>query len=347
MKRILIYVLLFFCFQSLYGQTSHLVINGKVPLGTKKSPALAKADKQYRAGKEFSRNAEFQKALIEYQKAEISYKKLNDDQRLSIANVYHGIAYVYNHTDKLEKAYDYQLESIKLATAKLGENNPDLGRFYGGMGQIEDRRGNYQSSYEYFRKQLDLRSILKDSSQLGHPLEEFAVINWRLENYDSALVYFNQALLIFKRKYGEIDESVTSCYYNMGLVYSQLEDYDKALEYHTKDLEISLKLFGNSHPNVGMAYNCIGKLHFKKQDYQLSLSCLEKSLVVFRKKLPEDHTDLSYVYYDLSQTCNKLNDKENAIKFAQKAYDSRNKYLGSAHPLTNEALENLNEIKSF
>jgi tetratricopeptide (TPR) repeat protein len=76
--------------------------------------------------------------------------------------------------------------------------------------------------------------------------------------YEEALKYFQKALAIRQKVYGEENPEVASVYDKIGEIHEWQGINEKALGYFQKSLAIRQKVYGQEHPNVAMSYVNIG-----------------------------------------------------------------------------------------
>ena len=76
------------------------------------------------------------------------------------------------------------------------------------------------------------------------------VVYQHLGQYNEAKEYYEKALIIKKKIFGEEHADVAASYNNLGIVYRHLGQYNEAKEYHQKALMIKKKIFGEEHVDV-------------------------------------------------------------------------------------------------
>jgi serine phosphatase RsbU (regulator of sigma subunit) len=122
--------------------------------------------------------------------------------------------------DCFMKAADYSKRNNDLVS---------LGSAYNMIMITYGKQGNRENEKLYNQKAIEVFEEAKDSSNLSYMLHNLGYLNYRLGNYDTALVLFSTTGDLFKKL------NYTYAYYycrgNSGLVYSKLSDYDRAEEY--------------------------------------------------------------------------------------------------------------------
>ena len=127
--------------------------------------------------------------------------------------------------------YTLALECFLKAAEYSTKNNDlaNLGRAYNLIMITYGKQGNRENEKLYNQKAIEVFEEAKDSSSLSYMLHNLGYLNYRLGNYDTAMVLFSTTGELFK----ELNN--TYAYYycrgNSGLVYSKLSEYDRAEEY--------------------------------------------------------------------------------------------------------------------
>jgi len=122
-------------------------------------------------------------------------------------------------------------------------------------------------------------------------------------DYDRALEYYEKALNIGKKIYGEEHPNIATNYNNIGLAYYNKGDYDRALEYYKKALNIYKKIYGEEHPYIATDYNNIGAAYNSKGDYDRALEYYEKALDIAISLLGVGHPNTRAIAENMLYVC--------------------------------------------
>jgi tetratricopeptide (TPR) repeat protein len=73
---------------------------------------------------------------------------------------------------------------------------------------------------------------------------------YSLREYKKAIEYYNKALDIDRKTYGDSHQIVAIFLNNLGCAWYSLEEYKKSFEYFKKSLNINNKYLGTNHPST-------------------------------------------------------------------------------------------------
>ena len=134
--------------------------------------------------------------------------------------------------------------------------------------QILDRK-----DAEYYLTNVDtqLDFINKDADILF----KFGGCEYKLGNYDKALLFYQNSLDIRLKSQDNLHSKVATSYNSIGSVYNKKGEYDQALEFCQKGLDIQIEISDNQQ--LAESYDEVGGIFYYKGEYK-------KSLGVFSKK---------------------------------------------------------------
>lgn len=111
----------------------------------------------------------------------------------------------------------------------------------------------------------------------------------RLGRYQPAKDYFEKALDLNIKIFGEDNPHVATIWNNLGAAYNALGQYDRAIQYFKKALAVIIKIFGESHPNVATVWNNLGGAYRSLNQYVTAIKYYKKALPVCEKFLGNEH----------------------------------------------------------
>ena len=229
--------------------------------------------------------------------------------------------------DKAEKYYHRLLK-------ELPNDHEDRANCYHNLGMIENHKGNYDSSLQWFNKALEMytKTLKPNGPVVAVTHNSIGEVYLRQGNRKNALESFNRALIIRRQAFGEDNLQVAMCYHNMGNVYQEEKNFNEAFQCHQKALAIRQKHLPADHTDLGSSQNCIGSIYLCLGQLDLALQYYSMALKIYQKSLPADHPNVAMSHYNLGLIYDfKGNFKESLSNF-QKASAIFHKTLPSTHP---------------
>jgi len=104
-----------------------------------------------------------------------------------------------------------------------------------------------------------------------------------------AVNYYEQALAIVKKVYGDQHPNVAIGLNNLGSAWKSLGEYKKAIKLYEQALAIDKKVYGDQHPNVATYLNNLGGAWESLGEYKKAIKLYEQAESIFLNTLGEDH----------------------------------------------------------
>lgn len=249
----------------------------------------------------------------DYDKAmDLFFKALAIEDSLDLkqeqAMTYLGIAHVFEEVgdfDESAEALEQALKSNETANniPLLALLSNKLGRINAARGRIDDALDNYDV-------------VLKYKDQLDAPVEADALFNIAhaysiRKEYDTALDFHKQALIIRRRQRDRADEARSLN--EIAEVYHVMKNDDKAMANHNISLKIRKSL--NDKASLAESFNNIGVLYFEQKNYRRAVANLLLGLDAGQDSQDQNQMTKSYEYLSLSY--NELKDYRNALKYKE------------------------------
>jgi len=161
------------------------------------------------------------------------YEALGNEQ--GIANLVGNLGSIYYTLGDNSKAIEYNLRALKIAdkqgdTLRLATLMLNIGSVYSEQASTLDTARNYYLRALHLGEQIGYTALLGlGSINLGEAY-------YRMGEYDSALYYFEKALLLVSSN-SEIASSLSS----IGKIYTERGDYQTAVKYHQDALKMARK----------------------------------------------------------------------------------------------------------
>ena len=164
-------------------------------------------------------------------------------------------------------------------------------------------------------------------------------------DYKSALLYFQEALTIKKKIYGEEHYEIGQSYRNLGDVCSEIGQQNEAKKFYAKSSMISLKLIereggdndANSYRKLADNFSDIGM-------YDVATECHEKALSIFKTIHGVEHDDVAASYILLAEDYYNIGDNDQALECQMKALSILKKIHGEEHDAVAESYCSLANI---
>jgi len=104
-----------------------------------------------------------------------------------------------------------------------------------------------------------------------------------------AVNYYEQALSIDKKVYGDQHPKVATRLNNLGLAWYSLGEYKKAIKLYEQALSIGKKVYGDQHPKVATYLNNLGLAWYSLGEYKKAIKLYEQAESIFLNTLGKDH----------------------------------------------------------
>ena len=183
-----------------------------------------------------------------------------------------------------------------------------------------DRKEYEEAIYNFleeisFRKEKNI-DFIDNLNFLGYCYE-------KLEKYDKAVGYFNEALEIIKGLSGINSEEYISNIYYISSVYSNMGSYDLAIKSYEKACSLIEQRLGSKHPYYADALSKFSECYLKSDKIEDALKLQLKSLTIVKEAVGEKHmfyatslkkvADIYYILEDFEK-CLTYYEIENKIK---------------------------------
>ena len=138
-------------------------------------------------------------------------------------------------------------------------------------------------------------------------------------DYQEALDYLHQSLVIVKTAVGEEHASTALNWSGIANVYLCRDEYEQALKYQLKTLELYQKIYDNNdHEDIGRVLNNLGELYRRMKEYQQAFSYLNRALKMRTRMFGPNHFDTGTVHVNLAETYRDIHDYQTALEHAEK-----------------------------
>ncbi len=139
---------------------------------------------------------------------------------------------------------------------------------------IKARETSYEKSIEYAKKAIILSEELGNAKELGNAYSNFAFSNYKISNFDIAILYNKKASQIFSQN--NYDSLSYANIHRLSVIYYQKGEYEKALFSAQKTLSFFNSI--GAFQNVAASKNIIGLVNWKLNNYQKAIKYFTATL---------------------------------------------------------------------
>ncbi|CAM4907654.1 unnamed protein product [Rotaria socialis] len=237
---------------------------------------------------------------------------------------------VLGQMGKLDEAEKYFRHLLK----EMPPNHVDIAGCYHNLGDILDKKGDYESSLESYQKSLEimLQTRQPNDPEIGTSLNSIAAVHAKTGNYTQAEKSFKKAFEIWKQTYGEDNPKVAMCLSNLVGIYQVNEKNMEALDCLQKALIIRQHHLPADHPDMADTHNNIGILYWSLDKVDTALEHYNLSLKIKQKCLPANHPDIAMTLSNMSLIYEQKGEFKQALSHLQSAANIYRQTLNPSHP---------------
>ncbi len=181
----------------------------------------------------------------------------------------------------------------------------------------------------------------EDEKLYSDYVTKYAYYLQSVANYDKAKFFYDKALSLKKKLFGEDHPDTTNLYNNLGTLYMDIGDYSLAKQYYEKALEINIKIFGENHFYTAIGFNNLGGILKVTGNFPEAKKYYERALSSFKLIYGNDHPNIATTYNNLGDLSQTMGEFQEAKKNYEQSLTIRKKELGEEHPETSMSYHNL------
>jgi len=251
--------------------------------------------------------------------SELQAHPQKDDRRAELLN---GLAYLL-HTSDPQRSIAYATEVIGFANQLKDRKN--LANAYTQQAIARIVTSDLDSAKIWGTRSLELQRELGHKEGIAASISNLGLIYYRLNNYQQALAYFQEAAQLFN----EVGSpTAVMIYLNMSAIYAEIKNFRKAEEY----IFLARKKNGETGDKRIEAYALLnlGTLYTDEGDYEKGRQYLDSAL--YANQVVNDQANIAKVYGNLGSNYSRMKD-----------YRRSNGYYKQALAINN-TLENVRSI---
>jgi len=178
------------------------------------------------------------------------------------------------------------------------------------MATIYFHSGEYDTAIELYFKVIDFSQTAGNKKILSKAYGNIALVYKNIDSFDKAIEYTAKAIKLQKELGDEFNLSIS--YLNGGNIFRHLKKYDSALLYHNKALEISIAL--EDSIGIGLTYFSMANVNYSRKDWPKALNYYFKALDIFKVLNIKSYLILSYS--NISIVYREMNEIDLATRYA-------------------------------
>ncbi|MCF7793822.1 MAG: tetratricopeptide repeat protein [Candidatus Cloacimonetes bacterium] len=336
MKKLVIILIIIFCFSLISAQTSKidsLDIRIENTTGKEKVDALNDLSKAY-----WQIDPTYSVEYGETSRKLARKEKYKAGEAKALNNI--GVGYFY--LGDSETGMEFLMDALELRK-EIGDKK-EIVTALNNIGIIYDAINDYNNALKFYLESLKIEEEIGNDKGIAGSLNNIGIVYENLSNFNKALEYFLRSLQIYEKLDDKVGMAATCG--NIGLIYGGLTNYDKALEYHFKALNIyeevqDLRGKANILGNIGIIYDDLGNNDMALEYYLKSLK--------FEQEIG-DKTGIATTLNNIGVIYDTIKEYEKAIEYYQGSlniYGELNDVSGVADANNNigVAYKNLNDYK--
>ncbi|MCK0157564.1 tetratricopeptide repeat protein [Cellulophaga sp. F20128] len=296
-------------------------------------------------GNYYGNRNENDSALYYFNIAKKHFKEIKSTRGLIFIN--HSLSVIQESTGNLDEAIRITKETLKLIEEH--EEDGDLktkfiGAQHNALANRYIEKGNFKIALIEAFKALECFEAIQHKSRKADVIKQIGDIESGLENHDSSITYFNQAIEIYKNLGEKIYLAYT--YNSLGISYQNLKNYEKAKASYNLAITFAKEVEDKSA--LTNAYNNLAGLEIINKNYSIA-----KQLLIEAQKIAEEENlqlSLASAYEGLSQVAYHLNTYAEALHKNNQAITLSKKngtlpHLQGLYTFRSKILEALNQNK--
>jgi len=252
--------------------------------------------------------SDYVRALSNWESSLELYESLGNEQ--GIANLVGNLGSIYYSQGDNFKAIEYFIRALKIAEKRGTENREDTQRIATllmNIGNVySEQPSTLDTARSYYLLSLELGEKIGYTDLLGLGCLNLGQIYHKMSEYDSALYYFEKALLIVSSN-GEIASALSS----IGKIHAEKGDYQAAIKYHQDALEIARK--ENAQMETAKILLALADAYSGQGSHQLAINYYDEAMSV-SKEVGLKY-ELSSAYSGLASAYAEISDWENAYLY--------------------------------
>lgn len=301
--------------------------------------ALSKLDELFDTGSSGQIESFIKERLAEYRPADGGYSA-------AYVTFLNEAGSFYRRTSRYQKC-----EEAFLAAKELLEKNGDTGSdayatILNNLAGAYRMMGAYDKALAFFEQAMRLYAAAggEKSYLYASALNNMGLLYLAQKQYPKAAEHLKRAIAVMR---GAQDSAVEIAISqgNLAIACAGMGRYDKAFLLAERSMETFRQAEGENSLLYATGLNTLATLHMARQDYAEAKKCWTAALAVLTGRFGENQADVAAALESLSAVCARLNEKEDALRYGQRAADIYETLLGAGHQKTLQSRERLRALQ--
>ncbi len=211
------------------------------------------------------------------------------DSHLFVGYIYGSLGRTHWELANYPLALDFQQKSLKILLNELGVFHTEVAFTYSSLGAVYGYMGNYKEQIVVSLKALKIQLFHKDEKEIGSTYFNLGYAYRMIGQIYKAIDYYQQALQIYLKLYGNKHPHISMCYRALGGSYGTLGDLDKQIDYLKQSERIALAVYGPDYPELAHLYGYLATFYMVTGDLTKALLYYQRGLHINQKAFGESH----------------------------------------------------------
>jgi eukaryotic-like serine/threonine-protein kinase len=223
-------------------------------------------------------------------------EKLHGRESLEAAETLNELARTLVNKSDYKEAEKLAREGLAIRERLAGPRSKETAESHRTLCSLYTDQEEWKRALEECGIQVAIRRELhEDGPELGGALNDVAVAQTQLSDYDAAEKTFAEAMAIHKRVLGEDHPEYASGLENIGNIYFRRGEYARTAEQLEKVLVIRQRALGDDAEPVGRTMANLGSVYMSSGNDAAALPKFQGALERLEKFLGPDHPDVASV----------------------------------------------------
>ena len=223
-----------------------------------------------------------------------------------------------------------------LLSLKNSRVEPQVAAVYDQLGDVAQRRRQYETAEHRFKKALAIRERLWLEREAAADYHRLGRVTMLRGQHDQAEEWFRKALETFERL--ELEEAVSVCCVELASLVMERDQYDEAEQLLDRALKICSRL--GLERQIAASFNMLARVAQRRYRYDLAESQIGQSIEIYERNGWEDAVAMSYI--QLSSIAEARYQFDRAEEFVRKSLEIFER-LGLEHQI-GESYERLGSV---